>query len=66
LLSDEQVGTLDDVLVGGLSVGIDEVGDVADVDGGRSTTARHEDVGLDTEVEFVAELGSVWDDLAAW
>ena len=64
LLRKEQVGALDDVFKVGLAVAVDQVGDVADVDRLGATAAGHKQVGLDAEVEAVAELGPVRDNLA--
>lgn len=43
----------------GLALGVDERGDVGDVDGLGAATAGNEDVGLEAEVGAVAEVGSV-------
>ena len=66
MLSEEQVGTLDDVLEVGLALGVEEAGDVGDVDGFGTTTAGDEEVGLVTEVSSIAEVGAIRNDLAGY
>jgi hypothetical protein len=64
LLREEEVGTLNYVLEVGLAIGIEKVRNVGDVDSFGTASARDEEVGLDTEVEGVTEVGPVGDDLA--
>jgi len=64
LLGKEQVGALDNVLEVWLALSVDEVRDVRDIDCLGSTTAGYEEVGLDSEMEVVSEIGSIGNDLA--
>jgi hypothetical protein len=48
----------------GLAVAVNEVCDIGHVDRFGATTARDEEIRLDPEVEVVAEIRAVWDDLA--
>lgn len=48
----------------GLAIRVDQLVDVGDVDGLGSSTARNEQVGLDSEVEVVSEVGSIGNDLS--
>ena len=47
-----------------LPFAVHEIGDIADVDSFGTTAARDKQVGLDAEVERIAELGAVRDNLA--
>ena len=64
MLGEEQVGPFDDVLEVWLALGVDKVRDVRNVDCLGSTTAGYEEVGLDSEMEVVSEIGSIGNDLA--
>jgi hypothetical protein len=64
LLREEEVRAFDDVLEVGLALGVDERGDVGDVDGLGTATAGNEDVGLEAEVGTVTEVSSVDDEFA--
>ena len=66
LLREEEVGAFDNVLEVRLAVGVNERGDVRDVDGLGATTAGDEDVGLEAEVGTIPEVGSVNDELASY
>lgn len=66
LLGEEQVGAFDDVLEMGLAVGVDELGNVGNVDGFGTTTTGNKEVGLDAEVEVVSEFSTIGDDFTAW
>ena len=65
LLREEEVRAFDDVLEVRLALGIDERGDVGDVDGLGTAAAGNEDVRLEAEVGTVAEIGSVDNELAS-
>jgi len=65
LLGEEQVGALDDVLEVRLALGVEEAGDVGDVDSLGTTTAGNEEVGLVAEVSSVAEIRAIGNDRAS-
>lgn len=65
LLRKEEVGTFDDVLEVWLAITVDQVGNVGDVDSFWSTTTWDKQVGLDSEVEVVSEICTVWNDLSS-
>ena len=64
-MSDKEVGSLDEVLEVGDSLRVPELRDVRNVDRLGTSSTRHEDVGLVTEVSSVAEVCSVGDDFSS-
>jgi hypothetical protein len=75
LLSQEQVGSFDNILEVGLALRVDELADVGDVDGFGTveivssnhafkwkpipSTARDEDVGLEAQVGAIPEVNAI-------